>query len=166
MNDQGINLWLRETYGTTIEGLPLFKLVWSTGLRETRRGTFRDHYGEIIIREVTEIRECLKYPFAQNRWIIERIYPTPEHVLGKELFLPYSYEGIYIFETQDKKPLPLRRDMAEIAIWGYLQYGRIRPKDRVDIRMALLAKKEAAKKEKIRQIIGQNMRSPYFFVLE
>lgn len=166
MDDKGLNEWLRVTYGTTLEGLPLFKLVWSTNLRESRRSTFTDFYGDIIIREVTETRLCLKYPMAQNRWVIEKIYPTPASVLGKELFLPYTYEGIYIFQTHDGKRLELERDKLEMAVWAFLQYGRIKQKDRIDIRMELLARREAEKKEKIRQIIGQEMRSPYFFVLE
>lgn len=104
---------------------------------------------------------------AQNRWIVERIYPTPPQLIGKELFEKFTYEGIYIFEDNKKrKPLPLEKDKLEIAIWSYLQFGRIKPKDRYDMRMELLAQREKEKKEKIRQFIGQNMRSPYFFVME
>lgn len=166
MDDQGINLWLKDSYGSTIEGYPLFRLIWSTNVTEVRKGTFRDYYGELIIREVTEVRQCLKYPFAQNRWIIEVIKDTPSEVYGKELFQKYTYEGIYVFETKEKKRLPLNLDMTQAAIKLYFLHKGLTWEERINMRIAAVIAKEKARKEKYRDYIGDKLRSPLFFVLE
>lgn len=166
MDDLGLNNWLKESYGTTIDGLPLFQLIWSTGISEIRRGTFRDYYGEVIIREVTEVRECLKYPLAQDRWILEVIKPVPESVYGIELFTKWTYEGIYTFQDSNDNFLPLNREMLEVAMYLFFLYGKMTWNERLENRMKDIAAREAVKKEKIRQLIGQDMRSPLYFVRE
>jgi len=166
MDDLGLNDWLKEAYGTTIDGLPLFKLIWSTNVTEMRKGTFRDYYGEVIIREVTEVRECLKYPLAQERWILEVIKLVPESIYGIELFTKWTYEGIYTFQDKDDNYLELSREMLEVAMYLFFLYGKMTWNERLENRMKDLALKEKEKKEKIRQLIGQNMRSPLYFVME
>lgn len=163
------NRWLKDHYGTMINGDQLFRVVWSTGLSEKRRGTFRDYLEgtDTFIREVTEVRECLKYPFAQDRWIIERLVITPAEVFDKELFEKFTYEGVHVIETNDKKQyLPLSMEIVEVAIHLILMWAKMTYDERFRLRIEALQAKEAEKKEAIRQIIGQNQRSPLFFVLE
>jgi hypothetical protein len=166
MHDEGLNQWLKDTYGTTIEGLALFRVVWSTELREKRRGTFCDFLDDIFIREVTEVRDSLKYPFAQERWVIETLMPTPPEVLGTELFEPYTYEGIYIFQDKEENPLPMTRDMVEAAIYIYLTSVRRPMKDRIDFQMERLARKELSIRNNNKDMISDSLRSPAFLVLD
>lgn len=160
------NRWLKEHYGETLDGKPLFRVVWSTNLTEKRKGTFRDMYGEVLIREVTEIRDCLKYPFAQDRWVLERLTLTPEQIYNIDIFTRYTFEGIHVFQTDKEQYLPLSMEMVEVAMYLALVWGNMKYPERLEYRIEALRKREAAKKEKIRQIIGENQRSPLFFVLE
>lgn len=162
------NRWLKDNYGTTITGDPLFRVIWSTGLTEKRRGTFRDYIEgtDIFLREVTEVRECLKYPFAQERWIIEKVTIVPAEIYDKELFDKWIYEGVHVIQTNKGQYLPLSMEIVEVAIYLLLVWGRMSYPKRLKMRMEELEKREREKKEKIRQMIGENMRSPLFFVLE
>jgi len=166
MDDLGINKWLLDNYGKTIDGHPCFRLTWSTGVTELRHSEFHDFYGDIFIRRVVETREVLKYPFAQNRWIIERIAPINKE--AKEMGLVsanYSYEEVYTFQDKEGNFLPLSRDKVEAALFLYFKYFlQLNQRQRTDMRMEMLAKRELAKKTKTREAIGE-LRSPYGFVL-
>lgn len=50
-----VNNWIKDHF-------PLFRLSWNPDQKEHRFGTFVTHYP--IYSEVTEIRECLKYPWV------------------------------------------------------------------------------------------------------
>lgn len=168
MDDLGINNWLRESYGTTVDGLPLFRLIWNDNtVREHRFSEFHDHYGEVFLRAVREVREVLKYPYAQNRWILERIQLVDERAknLGLRSDKPYSYEEIFTFQTKDGKFLPLSLPMIEDALALFFHYYlRLTPKEKLDLRIANLARKDLEKRNQIREIIGDG-RAGHGFVL-
>lgn len=93
-----INKNLTKHYGKSPEGLPCWRLAWTTNQSEKRFGNFKVFYGSIFIREETGVQEVKKYPYKedQDRWVLERLVPTvgnPE--LNK--ITKYSYEPLYIF---------------------------------------------------------------------
>jgi hypothetical protein len=171
MDDLGLNQHLKDAYGTTVDGKQLFRLTWSTGITEFRHSTFVDYLGDIFLREVTETREVLKYPFAQDRWILERIRLTSDK--AKEVFGlvgedPYSYEPIYTFQDKDGDYLPLNREMLEAAMILFFEfYVKMIPSERQDFRMSLLAEKDRERRNRIRAALAdKQVQAASSFVLE
>lgn len=87
-----------------------YRLIWSTGVEEVRTGTyakFDEHGNELATK--TETVKVLKYPYDQNRYILERLFyfESKELPLAKTLG---SYEGVYYFEDGKKIPLPVTKD--------------------------------------------------------
>lgn len=169
MDDLGINQYLRDTYGTTVDGKQLFRLIWNDNtVREHRFSEYHDYYGEVFLRSVRETREVLKYPYAQNRWILERIQLIDERAknLGLAGNDPYSYEQIYVFQDKNGRYLPLNRPLLEEVLQLFLfHYLRLTPKEKLDLRIANLARKDQLKRDKIRETLGEG-RAPHGFVLE
>ena len=168
MDDLGINKWLDDSFGRTPENYPYFRLIWSTGITEKRYSEFHDFSGDILIRVVRETREVLKYPFAQDRWIIERIKPVDKQALdagGLRTDDKFTYEEVYIFQDKEGNFLPLSPEMAEAAIYLYFRFFLTTKKQRYDHRMELLARKSLEAKQKTKEALGEG-RSPFGFVLE
>jgi hypothetical protein len=167
-DDLGINKFLKEQYGTTIDGKPLFRLLWTTKVTEHRHSKFNDFYGELLIRSVTETREVLKYPYAQDRWVLERIQLLDKGAFsigGLRTDLPYSYEEVYLFQDRNMNALPLSLEITETAIMLFFKfYLALTPTQRADMRMQMLAQRDKEKRDKTRDILGEG-RSAFGFVL-
>jgi len=98
-----INKEIVNKYGTVIDGRPRFRVSWTNDQVEKRRGTFSDWYGHILIRTVTEVRECLKYPapYERDRWVLESLIFQPfEDIMDSP---NGHYEPLYLFRTKDYK---------------------------------------------------------------
>lgn len=106
-----LNDYLLREFGRGLEGLQNYRIIWSTGVTEKRLGTFTDFYGKIFVREVTEVREVLKYPYDQDRWILERVQAAS---MNPELVAHYSYEPIYVFKDKRGFYLPLNEKVVTI----------------------------------------------------
>jgi len=160
-----INLLLKDNYGTIVDGsLPVFKVIWSSNVTEKRFGEFTDFLDETPIRTVREVREVLKYPFAQDRYILERVIPisATARVMGL-VDGNYSYEEVYTFQDRLGQFLPLREDKVIEALFLYFEFFlKLSHAQRTDMRMQMLAEREVARKEALRQKIGERMRSPFF----
>jgi hypothetical protein len=168
MDDQGLNKYLEDTYGRTVDGKVLFRLIWSTGVTEFRKSRFIDFSGDLQIRDVIETREVLKYPFAQDRWVLERIKLIDKKAreFGLVSDENYSYEEIYVFQDREGNFLPLNREALEAAMYLFCKfYLQMTPKERADMRMQILANKELQKRNDIAEKLGEG-RSPFGFVLE
>lgn len=169
MDDLGINKWLEENYGKTVDGHPLFRLKWSDKTyREMRKSRFIDFSDNLQIRDVVETRSVPKYPFAQNRWVLERIHLIPDAArdAGLQTDLQFSYEEIYTFQDRDGKALELSREKVEQAMYLFFKfYLLMSHNERVDMRMRMLAQRELERKQKIKESLGEG-RSPFGFVLE
>ncbi len=168
MDDLGLNKWLVDHYGKTIDGLPLFKVTWSTGITEKRYGEFHDYMGDIFIRCVREVREVLKYPYAQNRWILEKIRLVSNEVQREYgIETKFTYEPIYTFQDKDGNYLPLVPDKLEAAMFLYLKfYLMMTPKERIDFRIAGLAARDLEKRKLTREILGDSKTTPSALVIE
>lgn len=122
--------------GRSLDGRPIWRIVWSTSQREMRRGKFSDFYGSIFLREVEEVRNVPKYWYSKDRWVLERLtYLPPNASIHHELISQTStldiqapvyngtYEPIYVFEDKDRNPLPLHELVVE-AIMHALEFGK------------------------------------------
>lgn len=155
MDDLGINQWLKENYGTTGDLKPIFRVVWSTNLTEKRFGEFDEYSGHIFLRQVKGVKEVLKYPFDQNRWILEQFCEIDQRSqVAKELIEnKYSYEPLWIFKDKKGKYLPLDKRMIEFILFFYL--NRHKHKKTAAELTEEEYKKEEAETEKIRQLVGE-----------
>ncbi len=120
--------------GKSLDGRPVWRIVWSTSQREYRRGKFSDFYGNIFLREVEEVRNVPKYWYCPDRWVLERLtFLPPNAAIHEELITQSSfdiyqpvrngtYEPIYVFQDKEKNPLPLHELVIE-AILHTLEFG-------------------------------------------
>lgn len=111
-----INRWLSDQ-GKNLRGEPIYRLVWSDDLYEFRHGTFRDFYGNLFLREVTETRRTRKYGYIQERFIFEKWAP-PEIAFSREL--PESINGdyipVFVFEDKNGKYLKPTLKVVEFLV--------------------------------------------------
>jgi hypothetical protein len=106
MNVEQINAKLLLYYGKNVNcDKPNYRVVWSTGLTERRRGEFivHDAHGNRRGSEVG-VREVLKYPLYQDRWVFERLFPNPNQ---DEVVGDYTYEPVWVFEDEQGNAQPL-----------------------------------------------------------
>ena len=167
-NPLTINKWLVDNYGKTVEGYPLFRVLWTTGITEFRKSRFIDYEGDSVIRDVLETREVLKYPFAQDRWVLEKIVflRKEDREVGLQTDLPYTYNEIYTFQDTLTNPLPLNLEMVKAAMFLFFKfYVQMTPIERVNFRMEQLAHNEMEKHKKTVESLG-DLRSPFGWVLE
>jgi len=128
--------------GKTLDGRPLWRLSWSETQLEKRRGTFNEFTESgIFIRTFVGVKETPKYPYIQNRWILER-YVSPEQ--GYTAELPESrsgtYEPFYVFEDSKRNMLPVTLKAVEFIVSFAQQSAKVSPQDR----KALVDKADAA----------------------
>lgn len=113
-----INEWLDQEYGHDLLGRPAYRIIWSTGEMEKRKGIFRDFYGPIFLREYFGVKELPKYQFHpqwKDRWVLEKMDYTrnPELVLANDV--AGHYEPLYVF--YDQKGEYLRPNMKAVQFF-------------------------------------------------
>lgn len=162
MSEAGlINDWLKSNYGYTIDGKPIFRVVWSNTQLETIFDTFTDFYGPLFLRKVTEVRTVPKYQHLKNRWLLEKIVfiESNEMLILKDKF---SYECIYAFQDKNGEPLPLIRKAVEMILYAYSR------RDRDKLKKAILTeedRKDEIEKDYFRQKIGEGQQIPHLMDL-
>lgn len=115
--------------GRSLDGKPLYRLVWSEDSFEWRRGNFREFYGSVFLREVADVRYVPKYPYIDHRWIIEKYFPESH---SEELPVYDHYEPIFCFQDKDSKELPVSLKMVEILISFDRNLDRIKSRASAD----------------------------------
>ena len=151
--DQKINKWLAIHYGMTIVGQAVYRVIWSTRLTEHRRGRYDIFSGHIYLRTEVGVREVLKYPYDQDRWVLEKLVNVDNN---DELVTKTSYEPLYIFKDNDGNHLPLISKAVEFymhVITNGVKTNRTILEDEA-------AKKEEEELEYCRQEIGSVMSDP------
>lgn len=120
-----------KAFGLSPSGA-LYRIVWSDFQTELRYGVFREHFGEIFMREIKGVKEVPKYSFLLERWVLERWFP-PEIVFSPELpnSAQGSYEPIYVFQDKKGNYLPPVERVAEIIIHRAENPIHITPEERV-----------------------------------
>lgn len=134
-----INKYL-EQFGTTPQGGPKYRLVFTDDMFEYRKSTFAkiDDHGNVIGHK-EEVQLTHKYNYMPHRWILERWY-SPEEYQNEELPLSKHgyYEVFYVFEHK-YEPLPLNKRVVEIIMDSLMK--------RSPAEIAAKMKEEAEKKE-------------------
>lgn len=159
-----INQWLIDKYGKTVDGHAHWRVVWSTNLTEKRNGTFNERTsGGIFLREVKGVQEVLKYPFDQDRWVLEQLVEINQNSqVAKELVEnQWSYEPFYVFKDKSGKMLPLNRDVIDVML--YLFYNR-RKRTPSELEAPHIAA-ELAEREYYIQKIGEMQQVPHLMDL-
>jgi hypothetical protein len=103
-----INELLINHFGTdTITGLPIWRVSWAPEQFEKRFATWVDKTPSgIFIREVTEVREVVKYPHLREHYILERLVGVPEYQQAELADAKISYEPMHPFWNGSMKYLP------------------------------------------------------------
>lgn len=124
-----------KSRGRTLDGRAIWRLVWSTDQKEIRKGKFSDYYGNIFLRENTEVRSVPKYWNSPDRWVLERLcFIAPNAAIHNEVlaqsdldifkpFLNGTYEPIYFFQDKNRNPLPVT-EWALDAVMHELEFGQ------------------------------------------
>lgn len=98
-----INRRLRDIYGKDFLDQPIYRVVWSDDEIEKRFGTFRDYVPgtNVLVREVTEVREVKKYPYLEPQYVLEKLFFNQHNkeILDNKTFNPASctYEPVWAF---------------------------------------------------------------------
>ena len=112
-----LNKFLRETYGKTLSGKTIFRLVWSEDVTEIRKGEFNEFYGKIFLRTVVGARELKKYNYISNRFILEAWINSDLSSNGE---VPNAVNGdyvpVWVFEDAENKPLPVNQKVLSFII--------------------------------------------------
>lgn len=153
-----INNRLVDVYGRDINnGLPKFRIVWSTDQREKRYGEFEVWDGDRYLRTEKGVSEVQKYGEFPNMWVLERLEPTVGNPYV-EMVTNYSYEPKWIFGAthSDHKPIWKAVDLlVKGIIYGDPNRVVMTPGDIIRAE----AKQKADEKEKCLTIIKNE--SPY-----
>lgn len=111
-----VNKWLLDRYGRW-EGadVPRYRVSWSTNQTEKRLVKDRAVYsGPIFLRHETGVFELPKYPYDQDRWVLEKCIPNPA---GYDIVdCNYSYEPLWVFKTNKGNYLPLERKAINLIL--------------------------------------------------
>ena len=97
-----INAWLNEEYGHDLLGRAYYRIIWSVGEIEKRKGNFQIFSGPIFLREYYGVQELPKYryhPDWRERWILERLDFGPNAELA--LDVAGHYEPVYVFYDRE-----------------------------------------------------------------
>ena len=108
-----INQKLVANYGTALNGRARFRMVFSDGETERRKGNFStyDDNGVLIKTEYDVVRQVLKYPTNRERFVLERytLEPFgkwPANPPPRDVFDYNGYEPFYVFEWVEERPVP------------------------------------------------------------
>lgn len=90
---------MADNYWKTVDGKPVFRIVWSDDQLEKRIGQFHDFYGEIYVRTFNGLREVRKYPGPEyrERWVLEKFIPMNNPEVWESLAQGGVYEPIWVF---------------------------------------------------------------------
>src|ERR1043165_5019958 len=115
-----INRRLVETHGKDFLEQPIYRVVWSEDEIEKRFGTFRDYLSgtNILIREVTEVREVKKYPYLPNQYVLEKLFINKHNteILDNKTYTPRActYEPLWSFGHE-------RNGRAKRPVWRAIE---------------------------------------------
>jgi hypothetical protein len=114
MDAEAINERLELYYGRELDGRARYRVVWSTHQFEKRQGEFNEFYGQIFLRTFVGIKELPKYPYDQDRWVIEKLF----YIRNTEIIAerPGSYEPFYIFKGPAGEFLPLNAKVVDMVV--------------------------------------------------
>jgi hypothetical protein len=91
---ESLNKRLIDYFGIDTESSnPIWRLSWSTDQTEVQWTKYTKEGLEMLFPQAVEVK---KYPFAQNKWVLERYVLVPS--LHNEMTVKKSYEPMWIFD--------------------------------------------------------------------
>lgn len=123
-----INRRLHADYGRTLDGRPIWRIVFSSEQFELKRGVHEEYSpsGNLFIRSWVGVKKCLKYSYLMDKWILERLTFGVSKVPGIAVELVEakngSYEPAWVFMDKDGNPLPVNFRICE-ALFARLAAG-------------------------------------------
>lgn len=109
-----INDRLLLYYGKEIDGRQRYRVVWSTDQFERRVGEFNEFYGKIFLRRFVGMKDCAKYPYDPDRWVVEKLFYIKNNEIIAEK--PGSYEPFYILKGPVGEFLPLDAKVVDMVV--------------------------------------------------
>lgn len=115
-----INEKLKE-FGQSLDGRPIWRISWSSDQLEKRIGEHEDWNpsGTIFIRKWFGMKECLKYNYAMDRWVLERLtFLGDNKIMGMEIVdaRKGTYEPVYVFQDANSKPLSVNWRIVDVIM--------------------------------------------------
>jgi hypothetical protein len=117
-----INRRLVEMYGTDFMNQPIYRVIWSEDQIEKRFSTFKDFLEgtNILLREVTEVREVRKYSYLEPQYVLEKLFWNQHNkeILNNDSLEPSrcTYEPMWCFGYDGKVPKPVIWRAIELII--------------------------------------------------
>lgn len=97
-----INKRIKDHYGIT-EDKPNFRITWANDEYEHRWATHTDEGLELLFPEVRRLK---KYPYIQDKYVLERLIEVPVFQTKELPEFKLSYEPLHVFEDKHGNPLP------------------------------------------------------------
>lgn len=108
-----LNKRLIDYYGKTVEGNPIFRIVWSEDQFEKRLTHHTKDGFELL---VPEVRELPKYKqWIKERYVLEQLVAVPEFQQD-ELGVKISYEPLYVYADKKLNYLPPKWEATQFLI--------------------------------------------------
>ena len=108
-----LNERLYLTYGRSLAGWPRFRMVFSDGEIERRKGNFDifDDSGNYVRTEYNQVKDVLKYAVHREKFILERYVlepygEWPAQPPPRDVFNYNGYEPFYVFQWVEERPVP------------------------------------------------------------
>lgn len=152
-----INKYLVESFGATLQGKPLWRLVWSDKQFEYRHGTFHEFWNDIFLRSETTTKLRPKYSHVKERWILERYFPSEFTQCAElpEASLAGSYEPIYVFQDKEGNYLAPNLRVVDFFIRMAEKSPRVSQKQREQDIIDELLRREQREVEEIALALGE-----------
>lgn len=107
-------------FGEFSPGCPRYRFVWSSEQFENRLGTYCDYYGDVFLREVTEVRQVPKYMIFKDRWVLEK---AEANLDTRELADKVVYAPFWVFHDRHGNYLPPSLKSIKFLMWFALNPG-------------------------------------------
>lgn len=107
------NKQLRDRYGFASDNRSIFRIVWSTDQTEIRKIEYTES-GIYLVNP--RIERCKKYPWIEDKWILERLVEVPSMQVEEIPESPLSYEVLWVFQNNQEEKLPPNLDAALFVI--------------------------------------------------
>jgi hypothetical protein len=109
-----VNQRLDDYYGKGFNGLPKYRVVWSTTEIE-RRAVWFTPSGIQLDRPIS--MDVSKYPQDKDRWILEQVLPN---IGNPELHGTYSYEPLWVFSDKNNDYIDYDWEILEKVIYFHI----------------------------------------------
>lgn len=155
-----LNKSLLESRGRTLDGRPIWRIVWAPYQLEKQFGEWEQKCGPIFLRAFKGVLEVRKYQFLPDCWVIERLsYLKQGTQVWEELIEGRngSYEPMYAFRNEEG-PLPFNPKAVRFFFYMMEKQGIKSPRDL----KAEELEQELAEVQEFEEIITNEGRSNLF----